>query len=354
MKNNYSIILIICLLFSAGLQAQEKPADSTKINKLIKRQTERFQDLIEEEKSRLKDKIREVNDQLEEKEISEQKADSLKTAYAENSAEVIQSLKNIRDNRINIVERTGKLPNPRNSINIGSFDITFYEDFEEDEDSLAVEKVPSRTNSTLSLGLGYTFMDGENLGIDDFSFGHKNKYFSLGYMWETRVLQNAGWLYMRYGLEYQSLSVELNGNRHFTSDIDNTQITVGDRNYDKAKFRQDQFIAPLQFVISGYETKTTKDGRTWYQDYDYPRIGFGGYVGVNIGSRLKFKYEEDDDTVKTMVANSFDNQVLLYGLDAFIGWRGMEIFGRYALNDVFNDGSVDGNYISFGVRFIDF
>jgi hypothetical protein len=205
------------------------------------------------------------------------------------------------------------------------------------------------TSSGFTIGLGYNFINGNNLGIDDFSYGNNN-YFSIGYNWKTALNKNQTLRFL-YGIEYQSQGTELNGNRAFTiSNPDNTQIERLNFDADKAKFRQDQLVFPVHFEIGGTERKEYEDGRVRYNEYDQFKLGIGGYAGFNLSSRLKYKFELENEDIKQTTINAFDNNVLVYGLDAYIGFDSFTVFGRMALNDIFQSGSVDGQYVAFGIR----
>ncbi|AZQ42707.1 hypothetical protein [Nonlabens ponticola] len=206
-----------------------------------------------------------------------------------------------------------------------------------------------KTTSGLSLGFGYNFIDGNDLGIDDFSYGNNN-YFSLGITWIT-ALNKSQTIRWRYGVEYQTQGTELNGNRAFTiDDPDNTQIERLTFNADKAKFRQDQFVFPMHLEFGPRYKKTYEDGRERYYNYDQLKFGIGGYAGFNLSSRLKYKYDLAGADIKQTTINAFDNQVLVYGVDAYVGFDSWSLFGRLGLNDIFQSGSVDGQYVAFGIR----
>ncbi len=207
-----------------------------------------------------------------------------------------------------------------------------------------------RTTSGLTLAFGYNFIEGDNLGINDFSYSNNN-YFAIGVHWLT-ALNKSQTIRFRHGIEYQTQGTELNGNRSFTiDDPSNTQIQRLAFNADKAKFRQDQLVFPLHIEIGGTNKKEYDDGRVRYDDYDKLKIGIGGYAGFNMSSRLKYKFESQGNDVKQTTINAFDNNVFLYGADAYVGYGDVTLFGRMALNDIFDSGSVDGQYAAFGLRF---
>lgn len=206
------------------------------------------------------------------------------------------------------------------------------------------------TTSGFTLGFGYNFIQGDNLGINDFSYPNNN-HFTIGYNWKTAIDKKQK-LRIIYGIEYQSIGTELNGNRAFTTENrNNTQIERLSFNADKAKFRQDQLIVPIHLEFGGTERKEYEDGRVRYDEDGKWKIGLGGYAGFNTSSRLKLKGEIDGDDFKRKIVNEFDNNKFVYGLDAYIGKDDFTFFGRMGLNDIFNSGSVNGQYVSFGIRF---
>lgn len=88
------------------------------------------------------------------------------------------------------------------------------------------------------------------------------------------------------------------------------------------------------------------------------RFGVGGYVGYRIGSHTKFKYKEDGDKEKDKDSDNFFLENFRYGIRAQVGWKGVELFANYDLNEVFSSNrgpiNADGNNaslsaISFGI-----
>ncbi|WP_436517546.1 hypothetical protein [Ekhidna sp. To15] len=88
------------------------------------------------------------------------------------------------------------------------------------------------------------------------------------------------------------------------------------------------------------------------------RFGVGAYAGYRIGSHTKFKFKEDGDRDKDKESDNFFLENFRYGLRAQIGWKGVELFANYDLNDVFSSNrgpiNADGenaslSAISFGI-----
>ncbi|WP_420317981.1 hypothetical protein [Ekhidna sp.] len=88
------------------------------------------------------------------------------------------------------------------------------------------------------------------------------------------------------------------------------------------------------------------------------RFGLGGYAGYRIGSHTKYKFKENGSTEKDKETDNFFLENFRYGLRAQVGWKGVELFANYDLNEVFstnrgplnaNNQSANLNAISFGI-----
>jgi hypothetical protein len=224
----------------------------------------------------------------------------------------------------------------------GGFEFNF-----RDEDTPVRKQ--QRTTPTLSLALGYNYMAGDHLSIDDFSYPNNN-YFSFGILWQTAITRDHQYRF-NYGVAYQSHGTELNGDRAFSPNTDNTQIIDLGFEPQKAKFRQDQIIFPLQLEFGKTTKKEYENGRVRYEQWDKWKYGIGGFAGFNVSSRLKMKYEENRRDIKQTTVNAFENETLIYGLDAYVGHNETTFFGRMNLNNVFKSGSEQAQYVTFGIRF---
>lgn len=80
------------------------------------------------------------------------------------------------------------------------------------------------------------------------------------------------------------------------------------------------------------------------------RIGAGGYVGYRMMSRSKLVYNEGGSKEKDRVNNNFYLNNVRYGVRAQVGWKGVDIFANYDLNEVFvTDRGPRLNAVSFGI-----
>lgn len=79
------------------------------------------------------------------------------------------------------------------------------------------------------------------------------------------------------------------------------------------------------------------------------RIGLGGYAGYRISSYAKYKYD-DGTTRKDRDHNSFYMNNLRYGVRLQLGFKGVDLFANYDLNNLFSaNRAPELNAISFGI-----
>lgn len=82
------------------------------------------------------------------------------------------------------------------------------------------------------------------------------------------------------------------------------------------------------------------------------RIGLGPYVGYKIDSYSKIKYKQNGSMEKDRNHDSFYIENIRYGMRLQVGYRSMDLFFNYDMNDLFTNGKgPDLNAFSFGVVF---
>lgn len=347
MKTNVFFIGLLFSLFgciSMNAQAEEKKVsenvegyEAIRKSKLEKLEKERSE-FIENKKKALTKNIEKINEQVKTGALTEEQGDLQKNQLAEQYADVINAHNKVIDAQITYAGYQVTLDETKNKLSINNFN------------SNIKLRESIRTSSSLSVSFAYNFMNGENLDINDFSYANNN-YFAIGYNFKTR-LDNNNHIRLLYGVTYQSHGTELNGNRFITQG-NQSQIADLGFNADKAKFRQDQLVFPLHFEFGGSNRIEYEDGRVRFIDDEYWKFGIGGFAGFNMSSRAKLKYRQNDTDIKETRINNFDNEKFLYGLDAYVGYDSVALFGRMNLNKVFEKNSLDAQYITFGIRFQD-
>ncbi len=82
------------------------------------------------------------------------------------------------------------------------------------------------------------------------------------------------------------------------------------------------------------------------------RFGLGGYVGYRLGSHTKYIFKEGSGREKDKEHDNFFLENFRYGLRGQIGWKGVEFFGTYDMNNVFSSGKgPELTAITFGMTF---
>ncbi|WP_258103973.1 PorT family protein [Marinoscillum sp. MHG1-6] len=96
--------------------------------------------------------------------------------------------------------------------------------------------------------------------------------------------------------------------------------------YDKNKLVVGYFEIPVEFRI--HPLKTEK-GEGWF-------IGVGGVAGLKIGAHTKTKYSLGGDDYKEKLYGQFDLKNYRYGLQFRFGFRGIHLFYKMYMSEVFN------------------
>ena len=65
------------------------------------------------------------------------------------------------------------------------------------------------------------------------------------------------------------------------------------------------------------------------------RFGVGGYAGYRIGGNTKFVYREDGKKQKDKEKGNYYLENFRYGVRAQVGYKGLDLFAMYDLNNVF-------------------
>lgn len=80
------------------------------------------------------------------------------------------------------------------------------------------------------------------------------------------------------------------------------------------------------------------------------RFGVGGYAGLRLGSKTKFVVKEGGGRDREKDKDDYSLSNFRYGVRAQFGFKGLDIFANYDLNNVFQDGvRPELNGFSFGI-----
>lgn len=133
-------------------------------------------------------------------------------------------------------------------------------------------------------------------------------------------------------------------------------VSLPTRNGQKSKLTATyinvQAVPMFDFSRGRQKVKSIESGGVRVKRYSRQgfRFGLGGYAGYRIGSHSKFIYKENGDNNRDKERDNFFLENFRYGLRAQVGWKGMELFGTYDLNEVFSNGRGPKlNAVSFGI-----
>jgi len=115
-------------------------------------------------------------------------------------------------------------------------------------------------------------------------------------------------------------------------------------------------VPMLDFSKGRRKVKNLERGSVKFRSYKKQgiRFGVGGYAGYRVGGNTKFVYEENGKKQKDKNSGSYYLTNFRYGIRAQVGFKGLDIFAQYDLNNVFAPGhgpagSPGLNAMTFGI-----
>ncbi|MEM0519166.1 hypothetical protein [Aequorivita flava] len=341
--------LTICLLTSGYVQAQVATNKNS-----IEHLSSLKEKIIQEEKDALKTEVERINSLLNSDGVTEAEAESLKQNAAEKHALNIENRLAIIDNKIALLKRNDTVVNEDDDtgmvIRIGTSD-------SENENVLYIgpknkkRKYDRRTTSdfVFAFGLNNAITEGESLQDSDFKVAG-SRFAELGWAWKTRVFDNSNWLRIKYGLSFQFNGLKPTDNRFFVDTGEQTELQTYPLNLEKSKFRMDNLVVPIHLEF-GPSKKTEYDDYFRYSTKNQLTVGLGGYVGINLSTRQKLKFEEDGEDQKLKLKADYNTNNFVYGLSSYIAWQGIALYAKYDLNTIFKNNPIVQRNVSLGLRF---
>ena len=181
------------------------------------------------------------------------------------------------------------------------------------------ENFELRTEKSVSVGL--------NILQDQIELGRSNVWFltGLGITWNN----------------YRFASNVVLENGPYTNANVDTTSSIG---YQKSKLVAIYLTAPVMM-----EVFTSRNQKKAFH------LGFGGMLGLRIGSHTKQKIEIDNDVSKVKVFDDFNLNPFRYGFRVAIGYRKFNIFADYYASTLFKNNEGPVLYpVNAGITFIGF
>ncbi|GAA0873299.1 hypothetical protein GCM10009117_24460 [Gangjinia marincola] len=358
-----TIVLYIAVItagfigLSSNAQTKTDSTEVYRVERRIENLNKEKETIKAEEREALKKEVEMIEDRLAKGEITLAEAETQKKEAARRRALNIENRISIVDSKIALLERNGLEGADgvgRIEINLGGDEDDDHQVFgvfyEKDEDRPV--KYDRRTTSDLVIGIGFNNAIGDDQSLEDSDFKIAgSRFFELGVAWKTRVFKNSNWLRFKYGFSFQFNGLKPTDNRIYEENGDVTELVEFPLDLDKSKFRNDNLVFPIHFEF-GPSKRIEKEDRIRYSTDNKLHFGIGGYGGLRLSSRMKYKFDDEDgDRVKEKVKGNFNANDFVYGLSSYVGWNGVALYAKYDLNDIFENDPNGLKNISLGVRF---
>ncbi|UOQ51787.1 outer membrane beta-barrel protein [Hymenobacter cellulosivorans] len=201
------------------------------------------------------------------------------------------------------------------------------------------------SNFAIDLGLN-ALTNRSNLSEEQFDLKPTgSRYVSLNWYYDIRVGGRRSPLFLTLGPELAFNNYMFDNNRRLvTSDTRTSILREPTLGLEKSKLATTVINLPIMAKL----TFKDKSGR------DAFRIGAGGFAGYRLASHTKIKYEDEGNTRKDKDRGSFNLEDFQYGLQGKIGVRGLDLFVKYNMNELFKENrGPQAQSISFGISILD-
>lgn len=339
-------IVIFFFAFISGVKAQEKTFEKS-VNEISKRIEQKTQEV----KQQLKVEVESIDKKLENKEISENQAKTLKEeASKKYAAQLDEEITKEYDKLSDVVQKKVD-----NSINIYSIDSVKKKknvkifDIEFNNDSIYKNyKSESRTTTQLVVAFG-----ANNL-VTNGAIANSDFYYWRSAFWEWGITlrtklnkENPIWN-LKYGISFMYNHLAATDNRYFVENGNQTVLEIFPEELKKNKsyFKNVYMTLPIHLE---FDFSKAKNG--YYKSHTGMRVGIGGYVGYNVNSKQFLDYKVDGHRYKIRDKADWNVNDWNYGVSTYVGYRTMSLYFKYDLNSLFKDNPVDQRNISLGLRY---
>ena len=184
-----------------------------------------------------------------------------------------------------------------------------------------------------SIGLNnYLHSDGTfpRAGEDLYTLDTWSMHWGLGFGGKTRLGGEESPAHVKYGVEMAWSNYNYDRSvMPIKTEEEVTFVEGIQQSYNKNKMNITTINVPLMLQLDWSDNRGLENG---------VNVGIGGYAGFRIGSNSKAKYrDENNEKVKIVNKSNFYLNDFQYGLQAQIGIGGVNVFARYALNNLFQE-----------------
>lgn len=367
------ILLILVLLCTTIAQSQEKTFEKevSKISKRIER-------ITKQQKDSLKLKVVAIDKQLENGEITETTAKTLKKEVAAYHARRIETLVGEQERLLQLLvqdKTNGKIASDEesskktdedefeedNTFTIGNKTFTFNVKEGDKEESERRRKLrwnrkskyqrSTTTQFIFAMGINNVLNDNNLSTLNDSEYQlWRSRFYELGFSWKTRFTNRPSQFYFKYGISFLWNNLRLEDNRIHVKNGDVTEIQEFADPLSDSRLRHVQMNFPVHLEWDLSKNKRYSSGRVRDRTNKSFRIGVGGFVGFKLGTRQYLEYRDINNVeVEEVQFDNFNMNIFNYGLSTYVGYRDTSFYVKYDLNPLFQD--TETRNISMGIRF---
>ena len=322
---------------------------------------------VREEKELLKKEIEAVDKQLIEGAITKTQAEEQKVKLAETRSKAIEEKVKVRqealkqlvqddvDGNLRVHEKYALSltlsGNNDPQTNIGDknvFALPAMKNYEGQKDKDRQQH--KRTTSQFVYAIGVNnFATKGAVANSDFKYWD-SRFYEWGFTFNSRINPNHNLLHFKYGLSLMYNDLKPTDNRLFVDNGSQTVLETNPLPQDDSRFRNVNLVIPLHLEFDFTKPKI-QDGKTYFKSHDSFRLGIGGYLGANVKSKQKVKYDLDGYRTEEKTKGDFNTNGFIYGVSTYVGYKATSLYLKYDLNPLFQNNVIDQNNISLGIRF---
>jgi hypothetical protein len=180
----------------------------------------------------------------------------------------------------------------------------------------------------IDMGLNFLLDAPDNMDTKIFASRGFNLYYMYEYyLGESRFafLPGIGFGFLKYEFKDNVTLSDISGNDTLR------MIELDDEVYQDVKKSQ----LAVNYVDIPLELRFTTNKDIKGKGF---MIAVGGKFGFKIDSYTRLKYKQEDETKKSKLKQDYNLNTFRYGVQARLGWRGINAYGYYALSPLFDEG----------------
>lgn len=324
---NHKFLLIVTILFTLNINAQNKKKVFSKEAEIIGNKIEYF---VEKQKDSLKKEIQKLDSLYAKKLLSKVQWEAKKLEYAEFHAKRIEEFVEKKEKDLLKLSR-GFL----NDSVVVHHDTRF---------SRFVEMVPP-IRFSVAFGLNNLIESGDFSTLGDSEIKNFRSYFvEWGFNYKIPLIKSKK-LISRVGFSVTYNNLYPTSGKYFKKEGEITKI-VADNEISKNRFKNVYLTLPLHFEYD-FSKNMRQKGKFLFGDQESFRVGVGGFIGTHLKTKNFFRRNSD----RVLQKYDFNTSDFVYGLSAYLGYKGSALYFKYDLNALFEKNVPKQNLVSFGIRF---